>query len=155
MSSIIRRWCIVTLVHHTRARGRVRTCTGTQQRLRTKPAANDSSNFRKLLWDARLPRYSLAGNGKAARAKCAPSSMRYIAPPIRYANPCELKCNMACCSIPRVRFRDQKQRSKLIQDIFREDSLKIYQSFGTFTICIWRNVVANIARVNNGANSFL
>jgi len=36
-----------------REKGRVRTCTGTQ-RLRTKPAANDSSNFRKLLWDARL-----------------------------------------------------------------------------------------------------
>ncbi|KYM78726.1 hypothetical protein ALC53_10780 [Atta colombica] len=46
---------IATLVHpHEDAHGRAPA----HQRLRTKPAANDSSNFRKLLWDARL-RHSL------------------------------------------------------------------------------------------------
>lgn len=61
-SSIIRRWGASQRQRAPtsarerggeRERERVRTRTGTQ-RLRTKPAANDSSNFRKLLWDARL-----------------------------------------------------------------------------------------------------
>jgi len=56
--------CIATPVH-PHARGRA----SAHQRLRTKPAANDSSNFRKLLWDARL-RHSLQAMAVRASRRC-------------------------------------------------------------------------------------